>query len=87
MFGPSRRSGPPSSAQRRGCRAAGAALTPERLAGLREVIWRQLGLLPGADGAGVVAAPGVVAGKQRHLEWWQRTWPPTAARRASRGSG
>jgi len=40
---------------------------------MREVIWRQLALLPGADGAGVVAAPGVVAGKQRHLEWWQRT--------------
>ena len=61
------------AAQRRGCLAAGAVLTPDRLSGLREVIWSQLGLLPGADGAGVVAAPGVVAGKQRHLEWWQRT--------------
>ena len=61
------------AAQQRGCLASGAALTPDRLSGLREVIWRQLGLLPGADGAGVVAAPGVVAGKQRHLEWWQRT--------------
>ena len=61
------------AAQQRGCVAAGAVLTPDRLSGLREVIWRQLGLLPGADGAGVVAAPGVVAGKQRHLEWWQRT--------------
>jgi hypothetical protein len=61
------------AAQRRGCLAAGAVLTPDRLSGLREVIWHQLGLLPGADGAGVVAAPGVVAGKQRHLEWWQRT--------------
>ena len=61
------------AAQRHGCLAAGTALTPERLSGMREVIWRQLRLLPGADGAGVVAAPGVVAGKQRHLEWWQRT--------------
>ena len=67
---PSRRSGPPS---RRSCLAAGAVLTPDRLSGLREVTWRQLGLLPGADGAGVVAAPGVIAGKERHLEWWQRT--------------
>jgi hypothetical protein len=61
------------AAQRRSCRAAGAALTPDRLAGLREIIWQQLGRLPAADGAGVVAAPGVVEGKHRHLEWWQRT--------------
>ena len=60
-------------AQRRACLAAGAALTPERLAGLREFIWHQLSQLPAADGAGVVAAPGVVEGKHRHLEWWQRT--------------
>lgn len=59
--------------QRRECLAAGAPLSPERLAGMREVIWHQLRLLPAADGAGVVAAPGVVAGKERHLEWWQRT--------------
>jgi hypothetical protein len=61
------------AAQRRTCLAAGAALTPERLAALREFIWHQLSLLPAADGAGVVAAPGVVEGKHRHLEWWQRT--------------
>lgn len=61
------------AAQRRGCVAAGSALTADRLAGLREVIWQQLGQLPAADGAGVVAAPGVVEGKHRHLEWWQRT--------------
>ena len=73
MFGAVTEIGAAFAAQRRGCLAAGAALTPDRLSGLREVIWRQLGLLPGADGAGVVAAPGVVAGKQRHLEWWQRT--------------
>lgn len=60
-------------AQRRNCLAAGAALTPDRLSGMREIIWRQLRLLPAADGAGVVAAPGVIAGKDRHLEWWQRT--------------
>lgn len=60
-------------AQRRACLAAGAALTPERLAGMREFIWNQLSRLPAADGAGVVAAPGVVEGKHRHLEWWQRT--------------
>ena len=73
MFGVVAEIGAAFAEQRRGCLAAGAALTPGRLSGLREVIWRQLGLLPGADGAGVVAAPGVVAGKQRHLEWWQRT--------------
>jgi hypothetical protein len=59
--------------QRRECLAAGTPLSPERLTGMREVIWHQLRLLPAADGAGVVAAPGVVAGKERHLEWWQRT--------------
>jgi hypothetical protein len=73
MFGAVTEIGAAFAAQRRGCLTAGALLTPDRLSGLREVIWRQLGLLPGADGAGVVAAPGVVAGKQRHLEWWQRT--------------
>ena len=61
------------AAQRHGCVAAGTALTADRLAGLRETIWQQLGQLPAADGAGVVAAPGVVEGKHRHLEWWQRT--------------
>ena len=60
-------------AQRRNCLAAGAALTPDRLSGMREIIWHQLSLLPAADGAGIVAAPGVIAGKDRHLEWWQRT--------------
>jgi len=61
------------AAQRRACLAAGTELTPDRLTGVREIIWRQLGLLPSADGAGIVAAPGVVAGRERHLEWWQRT--------------
>lgn len=60
------------AAQRRACLAADSELTPDRLTGVREVIWRQLSLLPAADGAGVVAAPGVVAGRERHLEWWQR---------------
>lgn len=60
-------------AQRRSCLAAGGALTPDRLSGMREIIWRQLRLLPAADGAGIVAAPGVITGKDRHLEWWQRT--------------
>jgi hypothetical protein len=72
-FGPVEAIGAAFLAQRRQCLAAGAPLSPERLAGTREVIWRQLHLLPAADGAGVVAAPGVVAGKHRHLEWWQRT--------------
>ena len=80
MFGAVAGIGDAFAAQRRGCLTAGAALTPDRLSGLREVIWRQLGLLPGADGAGVVAAPGVVAGKQRHLEWWQRTSPTDGGR-------
>lgn len=75
MFGAVAEIGAAFAAQWSGCLAAGAVLTPDRLSGMREVIWRQLGLLPGADGAGVVAAPGVVAGKQRHLEWWQRTAP------------
>jgi hypothetical protein len=61
------------AAQRRGCAAAGTALTADRLASLREIIWHQLSQLPAADGAGVVAAPGVIEGKHRHLEWWQRT--------------
>ena len=72
VFGPVAAIGDGFAAQRRHCAASGAALTPERLAGMRELIWRRLGLLPGADGAGIVAAPGVVAGKERHLEWWQR---------------
>jgi hypothetical protein len=58
---------------RRTCQAAGDELTPERLSALRQVIWSQLDALPAADGAGIVAAPGVVAGRERHLEWWQRT--------------
>jgi hypothetical protein len=73
MFGAVAEIGAAFAAQRHGAVATGAVLTPDRLSGLREVIWRQLALLPGADGAGIVAAPGVVAGKQRHLEWWQRT--------------
>jgi hypothetical protein len=60
------------AAQRRACLAAGTELTPDRLTGVREIIWHQLGLLPAADGAGIVAAPGVVGGRERHLEWWQR---------------
>jgi hypothetical protein len=48
-------------------------LTPDRLSGLRGIIWHHLSLLTAADGAGIVAAPGVIAGKDRHLEWWQRT--------------
>jgi len=72
-FGPVEAIGAAFLAQHLQSRAAGAPLSPERLAGMREVIWRQLHLLPAADGAGIVAAPGVVAGKHRHLEWWQRT--------------
>jgi hypothetical protein len=73
VFGPVSAIGAAFVAQRRNCLAAGAAFTPDRLAGLRDVIWQQLSRLPAADGAGVVAAPGIVEGKQRHLEWWQRT--------------
>jgi hypothetical protein len=72
-FGPVEEIGAAFLAQWRQCLAAGAPLSSERLAGMREVIWHQLHLLPAADGAGIVAAPGVVAGKRRHLEWWQRT--------------
>lgn len=61
------------AAQRRSYLAAGDELTPERMSGLREVIWAELGAMPAADGAGIVVAPGVVAGRERHLEWWQRT--------------
>ena len=60
-------------AHRRGCLAAGDELTAERMSGLREAIWTELAELPAADGAGIVVAPGVVAGRERHLEWWQRT--------------
>jgi hypothetical protein len=59
-------------AERAACRRSGAELTPDRLARLRDVIQSQLAELPAAAGAGVVAAPGVVAGRERHLEWWQR---------------
>jgi hypothetical protein len=61
------------AAQRRACLTAGTELTPDRLSALREIIWHQLSLLPAADGAGIVAAHGVVSGRERHLEWWQRT--------------
>jgi len=73
VFGPVAAIGDGFVAQRRNCVASGTALTPDRLAGMREIVWQQLGLLPAADGAGIVAAPGVIAGKDRHLEWWQRT--------------
>ena len=73
VFGPVTAIGDGFVAQRRDCLAAGAALTPDKLSGMREIIWHQLSLLPAADGAGIVAAPGVIAGKDRHLEWWQRT--------------
>jgi hypothetical protein len=59
-------------AERAAGRRAGEDLTPDRLARLRDVIWSQLSELPAAAGAGVVAAPGVVAGRERYLEWWQR---------------
>jgi hypothetical protein len=71
-FGPVEAIGAAFLEQWRQCLAAGAPLSAERLAATREVIWHQLHLLPAADGAGIVAAPGVVAGKHRHLEWWQR---------------
>jgi hypothetical protein len=73
VFGPVTAIGDGFVAQRRACLAAGAVLTPDRLSGMREIIWHYLGMLPAADGAGIVAAPGVIAGKARHLEWWQRT--------------
>lgn len=73
VFGPVTAIGDGFVAQRRACLASGAPLTPDRLSGLREIIWHHLSMLPAADGAGIVAAPGVVAGKDRHLEWWQRT--------------
>jgi hypothetical protein len=73
VFGHLDRIGDAFAARRRACQSAGDELTPERLAALREVIWAELGALPAADGAGIVAAPGVVAGRERHLEWWQRT--------------
>jgi hypothetical protein len=73
VFGPVTAIGDGFVAQRRACLAAGAPLTPDRLSGMREIIWHHLSMLPAADGAGIVAAPGVVPGKDRHLEWWQRT--------------
>ena len=73
IFGPVTAIGDAFVTQRRNCLAVGAVLTPDRLAGMREIIWHQLSRMPAADGAGVVAAPGVIADKERHLEWWQRT--------------
>ena len=73
VFGPVTAIGDSFVAQRRDCLAAGAALTQDRLSGMRDIIWHRLSLLPAADGAGIVAARGVVGGKDRHLEWWQRT--------------
>jgi DNA-binding FadR family transcriptional regulator len=58
--------------EQRSCRRAGEQLTAERLSRLRDVMQRQLAELPSAAGVGVVAAPGLVAGHERHLEWWQR---------------
>jgi hypothetical protein len=54
-------------AQRRNCLAAGAALTPDRLSGMREIIWRQVRLLPAAYGAGIVAAPAVLVTAERRV--------------------
>jgi DNA-binding FadR family transcriptional regulator len=59
-------------AEQRSCRRAGEQLTAERLGRLRDLMQRQLAELPSAAGVGVVAAPGLVAGHERHLEWWQR---------------
>ena len=73
IFGPVAAIGAAFKGTRRLCQISGLALTPDRLSAMREIIWHQLGLLPAADGAGVVAAPGVVTDKHRHLEWWQRT--------------
>lgn len=73
IFGPLTVIAAAFAAQRRACLDAGDDLTPDRLSVLREIIWRQLGQLPAADGAGIVAAPSVVAARDRHLEWWQRT--------------
>jgi hypothetical protein len=73
IFGPLTVIATAFATRRSASRAAGGDLTPDRLSGLREIIWQQLGRLPAADGAGIVAAPGVVAGRDRHLEWWQRT--------------
>jgi DNA-binding FadR family transcriptional regulator len=58
-------------AEHRACRRTGEQLTAERLGRLRDVIQRHLFELPSAAGLGVVVAPGLVAGHERHLEWWQ----------------
>jgi hypothetical protein len=73
VFGAATVIGAAFAEQRRERLAAGGELTPDGLAGLREVICASLAVLPGADGAGIVTAPGVVTGKHRHLEWWQRS--------------
>jgi hypothetical protein len=73
MFGRIAPIGAAFAGQRSAFLAAGTELAPDRLSRVKEIIWRQLGLLPAADGAGVVAAPGVVSGRERHLEWWQRS--------------
>jgi hypothetical protein len=53
MFGRIAPIGAAFAAQRRGCLAAGTELTPDRLTGVREIIWRQLSLLPAAAGADI----------------------------------
>jgi hypothetical protein len=43
VFGPVTAIGDGFVAQRRDCLATGAALTPDRLSGMREIIWRRRG--------------------------------------------
>jgi hypothetical protein len=69
------------------CLDAGEELTAERLGRLRDVIGRRLDELPAAAGLGVVAAPGVVAGRERHLEWWQRAASAAASAAAGGAAG
>lgn len=59
-------------ARRRQVLDGGGTYGTAALAGVKPVIIERLDALPAADGLGLLAAPGLLPDRDRHIEWWQR---------------
>jgi len=59
-------------ARRRAVLDAGGTYGPADLAGVKPLMIECLDTRPEADGLGLLAAPGLLPDRDRHIEWWQR---------------
>lgn len=59
-------------ARRRAVLADGGTYGTAELATVKPLITERLDQLPEADGLGLLAAPGLLPDRDRHIEWWQR---------------